>query len=640
MHAVKERVLLVDDEPQVLVALEDLLGEDFAVFSTASPERALEIVREDRGIAVVVTDQRMPKMTGDELLARLGRSSDARRILVTGFADLSAVIRAVNNGKIFAYVTKPWNPEDLVLQVKKAAEHFRLAQDLARERRLLTSILNSLNDGIVAADQDGKCLLFNSQAERILGRGAQDVNAATWARDYGVFNAQRTGVLAVEDNPLLRAMNGDATEELEVYVRNERVHGRVLAMSGAPLDGLENEVRGGVAVLRDVTRQKELETELSQSQKMDAIGRLAGGVAHDFNNLLVVIQSYTELLRQELTGNLAACADLDEVLSASRRAAALTKQLLAFSRSEALRPTALELSTVVAGIEKMLHRIIGEDIELSTELSPALGIIRADAGQLDQVILNLAVNARDAMPDGGQLTLATQNVSLDAASAEAHGNVTPGEYVLLVVTDTGVGMDADTQRRIFEPFFTTKEVGKGTGLGLATVYGIVQQCGGHVRVASEVDRGTSFKLYFPRLDEANPAPLLTAPSTLTPAASGTVLVVEDDTAVRQVACRILRQRGYAVLEARRPSEARRVCADHGSTIDLLLTDVIMPDCTGPQLAHELTERYPQMKVVYMSGYPGRDAGRAGALEPGVVYIEKPFSPVALAEKVRATLENG
>ncbi len=637
MQTVKERILLVDDEPQVLVALEDLLGDDFSVTKTASPEEALLIVEQDHGIAVVVSDQRMPKMTGDELLAKLAATSDARKILVTAFADLSAVIRAVNNGKIFAYVTKPWNADDLVMKVRKAAEHFRLGQELARERRLLDSVLNSLGEGIVAVDRSGNCLLFNAQAEKILGRGARDVLPEHWARDYGIFSSDRMRPLAPEDNPLLRAINGETAPEVEVFVRNERVTGSVLAISGTPLKGGYNDLHGGVAVLRDVTQQRDLEAQLRQSQKMDAIGRLAGGVAHDFNNLLVVIQSYAELIREDLPEESTGRDDLDEVLSATRRAATLTKQLLAFSRSEPVQPVDLQLSDVVGGIENMLRRIIGEDIELFIELSPVRGAVRADPGQLDQVILNLAVNARDAMPQGGQLTIATQNVTLDEEYVDTHPSLTPGEFVMLAVTDTGSGMDAETQRRIFEPFFTTKEVGKGTGLGLATVYGIVQQSGGQIRVYSEVGRGTAFKLYFPRLDEVKLTVTPRGVNSSTQPVGGTVLVVEDDSAVRQVAARILRGNGYLVLEARHPAEARAVCAQHAAPIHLLLTDVIMPECTGPQLARELTARQPEMQVLYMSGYPGGAAARAGALDGAAVYIEKPFSPKALLEKVHAAL---
>jgi PAS domain S-box-containing protein len=637
MQAEKQRILLVDDEPQVLLALEDLLGDDFAVLKTASPEEALKMVANDREIAVVLSDQRMPQMTGDELLARINGSSDAERILVTAFADLSAVIRAVNNGKLFAYVTKPWNPNDLVLMVQKAADHFRLTQELARERRLLTSILNSLDEGIVAADREGNTLLFNPQAAKILGTSAQRLNPQTWARDFGVFTSDRKQNLPALLDPLLRAVAGEKVAEIEAWVKNGTARGATVAMSGTPLVGDHDDVTGGVAVLRDVTRQRDLETQLSQSQKMEAIGRLAGGVAHDFNNLLVVIQSYAELLREELLEQDSKRGDLDEILAAARRAAALTKQLLAFSRSEPVQPTELRLSEVVTGIEKMLRRIIGEDIELTTELAPSVGVVRADAGQLDQVILNLSINARDAMEGGGQLVISTRNVSFEADDENAHLDIPPGEYVMLAVSDSGTGMDSETQRRIFEPFFTTKEVGQGTGLGLATVYGIVQQSGGQIRVASELGRGTSFKIYFPRLDEGPMIRDQRTDETAEISASGTLLIVEDDSAVRQVAARVLKERGYTVLEARRPSEARRICAEHGSAIDLLLTDVIMPECTGTELARELNQLHPRMRVVYMSGYPGGAASRAGALGHGAGYLEKPFSPAALTEKIVAAM---
>ncbi|HYQ46788.1 MAG TPA: response regulator [Polyangiaceae bacterium] len=637
-EAEKQRILLVDDEPQVLLALEDLLGEDFAVLKTASPEEALEMVANDREIAVVLSDQRMPQMTGDELLARINGSSDAKRILVTAFADLSAVIRAVNNGKLFAYVTKPWNPNDLIQMVQKAADHFRLTQELSRERQLLTSILNSLDEGIVAADAEGNTLLFNPQAAKILGTTQRRVTPQTWARDFGIFTADRKRTLPASADPLLRAVAGEKAAEIETWVKNGTARGATVAMTGTPLAGDHQELMGGVAVLRDVTRQRDLETQLSQSQKMEAIGRLAGGVAHDFNNLLVVIQSYAELLREEFLDNDAKRGDLEEILAAARRAAALTKQLLAFSRSEAVQPTELRLGEVVTGIEKMLRRIIGEDIELTTELAPSLGVVRADTGQIDQVILNLSINARDAMKEGGRLVISTQNVSINGEYESAQVDIPPGEYVMLAVTDSGIGMDPETQRRIFEPFFTTKEVGQGTGLGLATVYGIVQQSGGHIRVHSELGQGTAFKIYFPRLDESPLAKEQTSDEPAPWTGAGTILIVEDDTAVRQVAARVLKERGYVVLEARRPSEARRICAEHGAEIDLLLTDVIMPECTGTELAHELSSLHPTMRVVYMSGYPGGGAAQAGLLGPGTVYLEKPFSPAALTEKIVAAMK--
>src|SRR6188768_2255462 len=325
MQAEKQRILLVDDEPQVLLALEDLLGDSFSVLKTASPEEELKMVANDREIAVVVSDQRMPQMTGDELLARIDGSSDAKRILVTAFADLSAVIRAVNTGQLFAYVTKPWNPNDLLLMVQKAADHFRLTQELARERQLLTSILNSLDEGIVAADREGNTLLFTPQAAKILGSNERRIRPQSWARDFSVFTADRSQNLPAAADPLLRAVAGEKACELETWVKNGTPRGATVAMTGTPLVGDHAEVMGGVLVLRDVTKQRDLETQLNQAHKMEAIGRLAGGVAHDFNNLLVVIQSYAELLREGLAERDPKRGDLEEILAAARRAASLTK---------------------------------------------------------------------------------------------------------------------------------------------------------------------------------------------------------------------------------------------------------------------------------------------------------------------------
>jgi CheY-like chemotaxis protein len=329
--------------------------------------------------------------------------------------------------------------------------------------------------------------------------------------------------------------------------------------------------------------------------------------------------------------------DVELVEETAHRASALTRQLLAFSRRQASQPKALDLNQVVADVEKMLRRLIGENVELSTSLSPGLGIVWADAGQMEQVIVNLTVNSRDAMPDGGNLTIQTANVELSDDDATYSG-VAKGPYVLLSVTDTGTGMDAATQKRIFEPFFTTKEVGKGTGLGLSTVYGIVQQTGGHIRLESELGRGTCFKIYFARVDASIDATAPRRPRTVPVKGAGTVLLVEDDDAVRHVAGRILRENGYTVLETRRPSEALSVCASGERAVDLLLTDIVMPETSGPKLAEQLSALYPTIRVVYMSGYSGVAPVNEQTFGGSAGYIEKPFSASALAEKVRQALE--
>ena len=768
----KDHILLVDDEPQVLVALEDLLSDHFIVHKAESAASALELVEQQHDIAVVVSDQRMPRMGGDELLARIREASSAVRILITGFADLSAVIRAVNEGQIFAYVTKPWNPEDVKLTVGKAAEHFRLARELAEERQLLhdlmdnipdgiyfkdtdlrfrranrsfanmvhangpetlvgkrlsdvlssggireserdgqqvlaagtpavdvvrrgahagntawfsetqapirgadgdtigvvgiwrdvsdrvwmetalraserrlreqTSVLNaileSMSDGVVVVDRGGRLLLVNRQAERLLGCRPPEQLAESWAEKLGLCLADETKTpLPPEQNPLELAIREERTVSQEVVLRRAEQPDRVLHMSASPLLEPERGLKGGVALLRDVTQERELERQLMQSQKMEAIGRLAGGVAHDFNNLLSVIQSYAELLMMDLSEDDVRREDVGQVLSASQRAAALTRQLLAFCRRQVVQPKLTQLNTVVSELEKMLERIIGEDIKLVTRLAPDLGVIKADQGQIEQIIVNFTVNARDAMPNGGQLSIETKNLELDVEAARSRPAVVPGEYVVLSVSDTGTGMSAATQKRIFEPFFTTKDVGKGTGLGLAMVYGIVQQSAGHISVTSELDRGTTFEVLFPRVEE-RPSERPGQSDRVTPVTRrANILLVDDNEPVRRVAARILRDSGYTVLEVSNAHAARAMCRERGDDIDLLLLDVVMPETSGPDLALELEPLCPRARVLFMSGYSGSSPSSEEVFNIRGAYLEKPFTPAGLQEKVRQTL---
>ena len=391
---------------------------------------------------------------------------------------------------------------------------------------------------------------------------------------------------------------------------------------------------------RDVTDRRNLEEQVMLSQKMEAIGRLAGGVAHDFNNILTAIGGYSDLLLADLPPDDRRRHDVEEIHQATQRAAALTQQLLAFSRRQVLQPKVINLNALVPDIEKMLRRLIGEDILFATVLHPRLGNVRADPGQLEQVIVNLAVNARDAMRDGGRLTIETRNVELDEAYTAEHPAVKSGRYVMLAVTDTGVGMDEETKARIFEPFFTTKVRGKGTGLGLATVYGIVRQTGGHIWPYSEPGRGTTMRVYLPRVDApADPIehPKDAAPETLR--GSETILVVEDEAPVRAVTRQLLERNGYTVLEAPDgPAALALVDAEEGGRhIDLLLTDVIMPGMSGRELAAQLNARRPNVRVLFMSGYTDDAVVRHGMLEPGLAYLEKPFRPTALLRKVRGVL---
>ncbi|MGH7521911.1 MAG: ATP-binding protein [Gemmatimonadales bacterium] len=397
-------------------------------------------------------------------------------------------------------------------------------------------------------------------------------------------------------------------------------------------------VRGVVINARDVTERRSLERQLLQAQKLEAVGRLAGGIAHDFNNLLTAILASTDLLLETLPAYHPARDDALETRKAALRAADLTRQLLAFSRQQVLTPRVLHLNGVVEDIAKLLKRLLGEDIDLRTTLAPDLGAVRADPGQLEQVIMNLAVNARDAMPEGGKLTIETANVSLDETYVAAHTVVVPGPYVMIAMSDTGVGMDDATRARVFEPFFTTKPKGKGTGLGLATVYGIVKQSGGYIWVYSEPGHGATFKIYFPRVDDRlDPADRPT-PVEASPRGSETVLLCEDQDEVRSLTHRILVAHGYDVLVAGSGAEALELVEAWPHAIDLLLTDVVMPGMSGRDLARQLAPKYPAMKVLYLSGYPDESIVRHGVLEPGVAFLQKPFTAEILARKLREVLD--
>ncbi|HEX4627818.1 MAG TPA: PAS domain S-box protein [Gemmatimonadales bacterium] len=428
------------------------------------------------------------------------------------------------------------------------------------------------------------------------------------------------------------------TGAVRTGIRHRTKDGRVLEVDlvARPIEFAGRQAR--LVLARDVTAQRQLEDQLRQSQKMEAVGQLAGGIAHDFNNLLTAILGSAHLLLHATPAEDPRHEDVVEIKNAGLRAAELTRQLLAFSRRQVLAPKVLELNAVVATMYRMLRRLLGEDIELATTLDPGAGAVNADPGQLEQVLLNLAVNARDAMPTGGRLTVETQHLTLTAEHVERRHRLPPGDYVCLAVTDTGAGMDEATQAHLFEPFFTTKEVGKGTGLGLATVYGIVKQSGGYVWVYSEVGHGTTVKVYLPRVEGATEtAPLVPAPQVVR-GGTETVLLVEDAAPVRSLARKSLAARGYTVLDAADGPSALALATSHGGAIDLLVTDVVMPGMGGRELAERLAAVRPQMKVLYTSGYTDDAMVRQGVLTAGVAFLQKPFIPDTLARKVRDVLD--
>jgi len=434
-------------------------------------------------------------------------------------------------------------------------------------------------------------------------------------------------------------------EDVTEFIRLKQVAGAQVRAAAPKNDGTTametelfhraQEIQGANQQLRE--QRAHLEEQLRQAQKLEAVGRLAGGIAHDFNNLLSVILMYTDELHEMLGPGGVGRSELEEIRVASRRASDLTRQMLAFSRQQVLDPQVIDLNGIVSGLGKMLSRVLGEDVELRAVLDPNLGRARADAGQIEQVIMNLVVNARDAMPTGGRLTITTAGATLDEAYAQAHLGVSPGDYVMLSVSDTGVGMDKATQSRAFEPFFTTKEQGKGTGLGLSTVFGIVKQSDGHIWLYSEPGGGTTFRIYLPRVDGAV-APARARATSAARGGSEKILLVEDEDQIRRVASAVLVRAGYRVVEARRPSEALELFAREAKSIDLLLTDVVMPEMSGRQLAERITAARAGVRVLFMSGYTDDAVLHHGVLAPGVTFIQKPLTPDSLIRKVREVLD--
>lgn len=493
----------------------------------------------------------------------------------------------------------------------------------------LEALLNNIPDLAWMKDEQGRYTAVNDAFARFVGRESGQIVGKT---DFDLVPPDRAEKFQAEDH---RAMQ--TGEKLHVSIEMESAGSFVLFDTiKTPILDARGRATGTVGIARDVTERRLLEEQLVQSQKMEAVGRLAGGIAHDFNNLLTSILGYAGLALNQLEEGSELGGEIEEIRKAGERAAALTQQLLAFSRKQVIAPKVLPLNEVVADSAKMLRRLIGEDIELVTSPAPDLWSVRADPGQLEQVLLNLAVNARDAMPRGGKLLIETFNVaSYEPYTASGARGTAP--YVLLAVSDTGSGMDAETQKHIFEPFFTTKERGKGTGLGLATVYGIVKQSGGDIWVYSESGQGTTFKVYLPSVSEA-PQPTAKEDPVRALRGTETVLLVEDEEAVRRLARRVLESVGYEVLVAANSVEAVELFEREGPRTRILITDVVMPGHSGPDLAAELTRRRPDLKVLYMSGYTDTTIVQRGILNPGTSFLQKPFTPDALARKVREVLD--
>ncbi len=506
----------------------------------------------------------------------------------------------------------------------------RYANELEEKNALLRSIFEGSGDNISVKDLEGRYLyanqslanVYQTSPGNIIGKTAENFNDRTTAR-----------MLAEHDRQVISSGQTKAFEYPPVTGQN-----RIFLATKSPVRDSHGKITGVITMSRDITEHRRMEERLRQSQKMEAIGTLAGGVAHDFNNILMVISGYSQVLIDALGKEPKLRSQVEQMQRAGERAASLTRQLLAFSRKQTTQPEPLNLNSVVTGMEKMLLRLIGENIAVITRLPPDLGTVNADAGQLEQVILNLAVNARDAMPQGGQLTLETKNVDFPAGDVSETDRQRSGAYVQLEVSDTGVGMEPGVQAHIFEPFFTTKPKGKGTGLGLSTVYGIVEQAGGQIAFTSAPSAGASFRILFPRIPsrQSTKGPLESTQDIYRGAE--TVLLVEDDVAVCELVRAVLTSHGYRVITAQHPGEAETICAGDSNGIELLLTDVIMPGMSGAELYRRVTSQNPHMKVLFMSGYIDDSVIRQGVQEKEVAFLQKPFSPMSLAKKVREVLD--
>ena len=532
--------------------------------------------------------------------------------------------------------------DEIQCNIRDITERKRTEGELRFKNLILRTQQETSLDGILVVDVNGSVVSSNLRFSDMWGIPAEVLATRS---DKVVFESL-TSKLAAPEAVIsqVRHLNAhpDEKSQDEISLKD----GRTFDRYSAPMLGPSGVYFGRVWYFRDISDRKHAEAErekladqLRASQKMEAIGMLAGGVAHDFNNLLSVILSYTEYAMEVSSAGTRSMGDLLEVKKAALRAADLTRQLLAFSRKQVLQPVPLNLNLIATGVENMLRRILGEDIDYVQVLAPDLGVVCADPGQIEQVIMNLVVNARDAMPAGGKLTIETANVEIDEDYASQHVAAKPGPYVQLTVTDTGCGMDAQTRARIFEPFFTTKDTGKGTGLGLSTAFGIVNQSGGCIWVYSEPGHGTTFKVYLPRdLSGTVVTPVKRPTDSRKPASGETVLVVEDEGPLRAVLQRTLHAAGYNVLTAADGVEALRVGAGHAGEIHLLLTDVVMPHMSGRVLTQELTKVRPALKVLYMSGYTNDAILHHGVLDAGTQFLGKPFTGADVTRKVRAVLD--
>ncbi len=564
------------------------------------------------------------------------------RTRATQQATARALVIALGMALLFGLLLAFLNHRQLLTLSGNYERSFALAQSrteaLRASEEQLATTLRSIGDGVIATDAQGRITFLNAVAERLTGWRQSEAHGKDLHEVFTIVHEQTRQPV---ESPVTKVIRDGMVIGLANHTLLLSRDGTETAIddTGAPIRNDQNDLLGVVLVFHDVTERKRLETQLLQAQKLESVGRLAGGIAHDFNNLLTAILGHTEMAEEEFDADCAVHVHLCGIRQAGERAADLTRQLLAFARRQVIEPKVIDLNALILSLDTLLRRLIGENIEIVFLLASGLNAVKVDTGQFTQILVNLVINARDAMLDGGKITIETSNATLDADYAHQHDGVEPGEYVLLAISDTGTGIEEAIRLHIFEPFFTTKEKGRGTGLGLATVYGIVKQAGGHIWLYSEPGKGTTFKIYLPRSLETSQALATPEVFRVLPGGTETLLLVEDEPAVRALAASALRGRGYTVLEAANGAEALRTAQDHAEEVALLITDVVMPLLGGKELADRLQATRPDMKVLYVSGYTENTVVHHGVLEPGISFLSKPFTPASLARKVRDILDD-
>jgi signal transduction histidine kinase/CheY-like chemotaxis protein len=611
-------ILAVDDEPDILIALEDLFEESYRVLTTSRPAEALEILRAEPDIAVVLSDQRMPGLTGDALLAEARTFHDAQAILLTGYADITAVIAALNRGGIVGYVTKPWDAGLLRSTVRQAFERHRLGRDLATERALLRGLLDHAQDAISFKDADGRFVRLNARKAALLHH---EIPACLGRREGELLGATADPVMeadaaAIRSGAVTESLISDGPTGAEQWSHVTRV----------PIRDAGGAISHLAVIERDVTEQRTLEARLRQSDKMQALGTLAGGIAHDFNNLLTAILGSLELAGPKVADQPRVQRLIENARGAAERGASLTKRLLSFSRAHDLQARAVDVNGLITGMSDLFGRSLGGLVTVRTELEDGVPAVQVDPDQLELAVLNLCINARDAMPEGGTITVATRRLGISGDP-----EIADGSYLGISVTDEGTGIPDDILRRVCEPFFTTKAVGQGTGLGLAMVFGLAQQSKGRLVIDSEVGKGTRVELALPFASQAPEQAAETTGTAPVVSRSARVLIVDDDPQVRHVTASFLTGFGHSTTEAGDGEAALRHL--QRDRFDIVVADLAMPGMSGIELAAEIRDRDPTLPVLILTGH-----AEAMQIPEDLPVLSKPFRSADLATRVAALLE--